>query len=112
MSLNHLFITLTNRLIVTTIALGQNVNIIVRIQAVGTITGLLYFKLLGYRFSRFQFLSVIIPTLIITALFAKTGIMPPQLFNDISMLAALTLIISTAYERNKKGKQQHEAKQS
>ncbi|GHF88732.1 hypothetical protein [Thalassotalea marina] len=74
--------------------------------AIGTVSGLLYFKLFGYRVTRLQFLSVIIPTLIITVLFARSGIIPQAVFHDTSMLVALILVISKSYENNKDKLQQ------
>jgi len=65
---------------------------------IGAGSGLIYFKFLGFKFSKHQFLSCVIASLIFSLIIIKSGLNHFWLLHDLTITVSFMLIVFNALE--------------
>jgi len=66
---------------------------------IGAGSGLIYFKFFGFKFSKYQFLSCVIASLIFTFIIIKSGLHHYWLLHDLTITVSFMLIVFNLLER-------------
>lgn len=69
---------------------------------IGGLIGVLYYKFIGFRFTKYQFLSNLIATALFTLLIIKSGVFNYWILYDLALLVSFILTLSNLSENKRK----------
>jgi len=69
---------------------------------IGTGVGVIYFQFVGFRFTKFQFISSVIPTIVFSILITKFGLHHYWILNELTLMVAFLLVIINSIENKHK----------
>jgi hypothetical protein len=69
---------------------------------IGTGVGTLYFKFVGFRFTKLQFIACVIPTILFSLLVTKFGLHHNWIVHDLTLTVAFMLVVFNSLELKRK----------
>tara|TARA_B110000091_G_C13542631_1_gene361077 strand:+ start:276 stop:626 length:351 start_codon:yes stop_codon:yes gene_type:complete len=69
---------------------------------IGTGVGIIYFQFVGFRFTKFQFISCVVPTILFSVLITKSGLNHYWVLNELTLMVAFLMVIINSIENKRK----------
>ena len=80
----------------------QNIFPYLTSSIVGTGVGIVYFQFIGFKFTKFQFISCIVPTVLFSFIVMKSGLHHNWLVHDLTAIISFMLVVLDSLESKRK----------